>query len=218
MLWIKNKELYVSIEMTFNHDSSKQSPLMFINKINETYHPPYFFNNIKVNSNPISKVFWFQKQPPEVIYKAVLKNFAIFTGKHLFWSLFLIRFQPFRPATLLKRDSNTGVFPWNLRNFKENYFEEHLRTVASVVWSAIHPILLTSTGKWSQKMLIKLKILSSLTSQYHRYLGPLCYSIQINWLCHGNVCFNFSNHNSRNFRRETLSWIGSRVHATLTRI
>ena len=31
-----------------------------------------------------------------------LKNFLIFTRKHLYWSL--------RPTTLLKRDSNTGAF------------------------------------------------------------------------------------------------------------
>ena len=31
------------------------------------------------------------KQPPEVFYKkAALKNFKLFTGKHLCWSLFLI--------------------------------------------------------------------------------------------------------------------------------
>ena len=30
--------------------------------------------------------------------KSVLKNFAIFTGKHLCWSLFLITFQAFKPA------------------------------------------------------------------------------------------------------------------------
>ena len=30
----------------------------------------------------------------------VLKNFANFTGKHLFWSLFLIKLQPFRPSGL----------------------------------------------------------------------------------------------------------------------
>ena len=41
--------------------------------------------------------------------KGVLKNFANFTGKHLSWSLFLITFQVFRPATLLKIDSNTNV-------------------------------------------------------------------------------------------------------------
>ena len=44
--------------------------------------------------------------------KAVLKNFSVFTGKQLFWSLFLVKLQllVFKPTTLLKRDSNTGVF------------------------------------------------------------------------------------------------------------
>ena len=41
------------------------------------------------------------------ITKAVLKNFAIFPEKYMCWSLFLIK--NFK-ATLLKRDSNTGVF------------------------------------------------------------------------------------------------------------
>ena len=36
-----------------------------------------------------------------------LKNLPIFTRKHLYWSL--------RPTTLLKRDSNTGAFPWILQ-------------------------------------------------------------------------------------------------------
>ena len=45
------------------------------------------------------------------IKKAVLENFPNFTGKHLCWSLFLMKLQAFRPTTLLKRDSNTGVFP-----------------------------------------------------------------------------------------------------------
>ena len=40
----------------------------------------------------------------------VLKKFAIFTGKHLSWSIFLVRMQDFMLATLLKRDSNTVVF------------------------------------------------------------------------------------------------------------
>ena len=38
----------------------------------------------------------------------LLKSFAIFTGKHLCWSIFLIK--ALRPATLPKKDSNTGVF------------------------------------------------------------------------------------------------------------
>ena len=51
-----------------------------------------------------------KKQPPEVFYKkAALKNLSIFAEKRLCWSLFLIKLWVFRPATLLKRDSNTGV-------------------------------------------------------------------------------------------------------------
>ena len=52
-----------------------------------------------------------EKQPPEVFFKkSVLKNFAIFIGKHLFWSIFLVKLQALRSATLLIRYSNTGVF------------------------------------------------------------------------------------------------------------
>ena len=47
----------------------------------------------------------------------VFKNFAIFAGEHLCWGLFVIKLQSWRPATLLKRDSNTSVFLWILRNF-----------------------------------------------------------------------------------------------------
>ena len=53
----------------------------------------------------------FQKQPPELfIEKAVLKNFAIFTEKHLCWSLLLKDLRTSRLASFFKRDSNTGVF------------------------------------------------------------------------------------------------------------
>ena len=46
-----------------------------------------------------------------------LKHFAIISENHLCWSPFLIKLQAFRPATLLKRDSNTGVFLWILQKF-----------------------------------------------------------------------------------------------------
>ena len=53
---------------------------------------------------------------------AILKIFAIFTGKHLCWNLFLIKLQDWRPTNLLKRDSNTGVFLWKLLNFLKQLF------------------------------------------------------------------------------------------------
>ena len=50
----------------------------------------------------------------------VLKSFVDFAGKNLCRSLFLIKLQAWRSAPLLKRDTNTGVFPWNLRNFSKH--------------------------------------------------------------------------------------------------
>ena len=58
------------------------------------------------------------------IRKAVLKNFAIYWGKHLYWSLFLIKQQTF---------VQHWCFPVNIVNFLKNTcFEEYLRTAASL--------------------------------------------------------------------------------------
>ena len=57
-----------------------------------------------------------QKWPPKLFRKKeVLRKFSNFPGRHLCRSLFLIELQTFRPATLLKRDSNTDVFLSNLQ-------------------------------------------------------------------------------------------------------
>ena len=59
-----------------------------------------------------------QKQPPGCSEKiGVLKNFVNFTGKHLFRSLFLIKFQAVLKA-------------FSCEIFKNTYFEEHLRTTS----------------------------------------------------------------------------------------
>ena len=68
--------------------------------------------------------------------KGVLENFAISTGKYLCCSHFLVMLQTFRPATLIRRDSNIGIFLWVLRNFcgyfKNTHFEKFLQTASSV--------------------------------------------------------------------------------------
>ena len=69
------------------------------------------------------------EQNSEAATGDVLKNLSNFTGKRLCWSLIFTMLQAFGPATLLK-DSCIGVFLWNLRNFKNTYFEEHLWTTA----------------------------------------------------------------------------------------
>ena len=50
------------------------------------------------------------------VKEPVFKIFIIFTGKHFCWSLFLIKLQAFR-LSLVKSDSNTGVFLLILWNF-----------------------------------------------------------------------------------------------------
>ena len=59
--------------------------------------------------------------------KAVLKHFTIYTGRHLHWSLFLIKLQGFSPATLLKRDSNCSCFPVNIVKFWRTLVLKNIR-------------------------------------------------------------------------------------------
>ena len=47
----------------------------------------------------------------------VLKNFAIFTGKNLCWSLLLIKFQDWRPAFLFKKRFQHSCFSVNMAKF-----------------------------------------------------------------------------------------------------
>ena len=93
--------------------------LQLLNKM----HMKYVFHNrfsmivpIKINQKALS--LNFKSSRSQMFFKiGVLNNFAIFAGKHLCWSYFLIKLQARRSAILLKRDSNTGVFLWILRNF-----------------------------------------------------------------------------------------------------
>ena len=58
----------------------------------------------------------------DLLKEAVLKIFAIFTGKHLCWGLFLIR----------EKETQTQVPTREYCEiFKNTYFEEHLQTAAS---------------------------------------------------------------------------------------
>ena len=71
------------------------------NTCDEALHSKVADLHLAINRNSRSQMFF------EI---AVFKKFANFTGKHLRWTLLLIKLQALRPATLLKRDSNTGVF------------------------------------------------------------------------------------------------------------
>ena len=64
----------------------------------------------------------------------VLKKFCKFTGKYLSWSLFLIKWQAFWPATSLKRDSNKVFSCEYLEIFKIAYFE--VETLENEIYSS----------------------------------------------------------------------------------
>ena len=96
--------------------------------------------NIKKNTCAFIFLWRNQKQPLEVFYKKAVKNFAIFTGKHLSWSLFLTKLQAFRPDS--KRDSDAGVFLWILRNFWKPLF---WRTSANgCFWWNVHYYIISN--------------------------------------------------------------------------
>ena len=61
-----------------------------------------------------------------------LKNFAIFTGKYLRWSLFFIKLQTFTFATLLKVGSNISVYL--LQNFCERPILKNICVRQLVNW------------------------------------------------------------------------------------
>ena len=57
--------------------------------------------------------------------KAVLKNFSIFTGKHLCWSIFLIKLRPFRLCTFIEIALRLGCFPLNLLHIIQILFPKN---------------------------------------------------------------------------------------------
>ena len=85
-----------------------------------------FPKDITYSSN--SSVFKQQLTYVLLLFKiGVLKNYAVFTGKHMCWSLFLIKFQAFTFTT------PTQVFSSEYcENFKNSFFTEHLRWLLHV--------------------------------------------------------------------------------------
>ena len=76
------------------------------------------FIHVGIRSNSRSRMFF---------KTGVLKNFAISTGEHLCWSLFLIKLQDWRLAFSLKRDST--IWMNFAKIFKNSLFIEQKFTI-----------------------------------------------------------------------------------------
>ena len=120
-----------------------QYSVVFNKKIN------LLMRNASATNIFLGKLWIFQKQPLEVFYgKAVFKILAIFTG----WIC--------RPATLLKRDSNTGVFLWILWNLSEHLFWRTsanscfwlFKTPIEHQWAAVSVLNLIKFGWFSNRL------------------------------------------------------------------
>ena len=55
--------------------------------------------------------------PSETASRCSVKKGVVKNSANFYWNLFLIKLQAWRLASLLKRNSNTDVFLWNLQNF-----------------------------------------------------------------------------------------------------
>ena len=71
------------------------------------------FAHVGKCSNSRSQIFFKTSVP---------RNFAIFTGKNLCWSLFLIMFQDWRPVFLFKKRLQRRYFTVNIAIFFKNSF------------------------------------------------------------------------------------------------
>ena len=82
--------------------------------------------------------------------KSVLENFTNFTGRQLCCGFFLIKWQAFWHATLLKRGSSTGFPCEYLEIFKNTYFE--VETLENEIFSCFmmsvsHTLLMVKVKK-----------------------------------------------------------------------
>ena len=104
----------------------------------------------------------------------ILKHFAIFTGKHLCWSLFFNEITGFRLATLLRRRLQHRCFPANIGKFlRAALFPEHLRWLVLKVGNSVLYIYVLCFFKKSFKVFFFLRKNISCWKYFHvviRYL------------------------------------------------
>ena len=112
------------------------------------YRKPFFYRTpaVAASGYPWLQILFFS-WIWYLLLTDVLRNFVNFIGKHLCRSLALIGLQASRPAALLKKDSNTDIFLWNLQNFSEHLIWG-LRTTASEICSFTWTALFNKSHFW----------------------------------------------------------------------
>ena len=114
------------------------------------------------------------------------KNYPIVTGKTTVQSL-LKKFQLFKLSTLLKRDFNTGVFLWILRNFYEQIFQKNIceQLLLKVVFMWKKEIIISFISKFKQserKTSVSFKSCFPLAEVINNFLVSWNYGLK-NFIC-----------------------------------
>ena len=152
-----------------------------------------------------------------------IKKFAIFTGKHLCSDLFLIKLQAFRPVTILKRNSNTGVSCGYCELFKNSFFSENFG------WLLLTVLPQYSEASWGISYLIlRLHVLANLIKilrkTQHKYFFTITWqnSFFLAWInllrafyfriCFGEtlVAFDFEEKFTQNVAQITILYLESK--------
>ena len=94
-----------------------------------------------------------------------IKNFTIFTAKHLSWGLFLIKLQVWRSANFLKTDYNTGASCGYCKIFTNSSLIKHLW------WLLLTVLQQYSKVNWGAcSLILHLHVLLILIKNFHETL------------------------------------------------
>ena len=86
------------------------------------------------SSQDVTVKLSIQKQPPKVFYnKSFFKNFAISTGKHLSWSLFLIKACNFIKKRLQHRCFSVNIAKFSTTHIVKNICKQLLQNVVYMI-------------------------------------------------------------------------------------
>ena len=96
-----------------------------------------------------------------------LRNFEIFTGKHLYWSLFLIKMQALRPATLFKRLQHRCLLVNMAKFLLTAFFIEHLRWYLSIFSVLIKNNEMVYTKKIMLEYVIYILLVETIPTRFH---------------------------------------------------
>ena len=101
----------------------------------------------------------FKKQLPEVFYeKSVFKNFAIFSGKKLCWSLFLIKLEVFQQR----------CFHVNIAKYLR------ILTLKNICKLLLNLVSVHKKNKWFDLINFFYKLIMPYIMQLHKYFEKMC--------------------------------------------